>query len=88
LIGVSGFSSASEDYDAELMYHLSKDFWGKGYASEAVNATIDYTKTHLFFKCIEASIDPAIMHRGEYLKNQLIGHKWSKDIQKARERSP
>lgn len=85
LIGVSGFNPAGDGYDAELMYHLAKAYWGMGYASEAVNATLDYSKKDLPFKCIEASIDPDNHASGKILENngfKLVGHKWCNETQK------
>lgn len=58
IIGVCGFNPPNNGYDAELMYHLAKKFWGKGYATEAAKACMDYAKEQLKLKKIGASIDP------------------------------
>ena len=58
IIGVCGFNPPNNGYDAELMYHLAIKFWGKGYATEAAAACIDYAKEQLKIKKIGASIDP------------------------------
>jgi [ribosomal protein S5]-alanine N-acetyltransferase len=57
-IGVSGFNPPNNGYDAELMYHFAKQYWGMGYATEAGIACIDYAKKNLEIKKIGASIDP------------------------------
>ena len=41
------------DYDnalTEIGYDLSKEYWGKGYATEAITALIDYAFKHLKWK--------------------------------------
>lgn len=48
LIGCCGVRPfASEDNAYEMGFHLRKAFWGKGYASEAALAAIDYCFTDL-----------------------------------------
>jgi ribosomal-protein-alanine N-acetyltransferase len=47
IIGVCGFNPPNNGYDAELMYHLAKKYWGKGYATEAAKGCIDYARKHL-----------------------------------------
>ena len=58
VIGVCGFNPPNDGYDAELMYHLAKDYWGRGYATEAAQACIDYARQHTSINRLGASIDP------------------------------
>lgn len=44
---------------AEVGYILNREFWGKGYASEALNCMIDYCFETLEFGRLEADVDPA-----------------------------
>jgi [ribosomal protein S5]-alanine N-acetyltransferase len=79
IIGVCGFNPPNNGYDTELMYHLSKNHWGKGYATEAAKACIEYAKNHLKISSIGASIDPengASKHVLEKLGFNYIGMKW------------
>ena len=57
-IGVCGFNPPARGYDTELMYHLLKNSWGKGYATEAAMGCIDYAKRALNISKIGASVDP------------------------------
>jgi [ribosomal protein S5]-alanine N-acetyltransferase len=81
-IGVCGFNPPNNGFDAELMYHFAKQHWGKGYATEAGKACIEYAKKHLKLIRIGASIDP----KNEASKKVLekigfndIGMKWCQD---------
>ncbi len=43
LIGTCGiYVSASKDHEAEIGYVLARDFWGRGYGTEAVGALISF----------------------------------------------
>ena len=82
IIGVCGFNPPTNGYDTELMYHLAKKYWGKGYATEAAIACIDYAKKHLKIKKIGASIDPennASQKVLEKLGFNYVGMKWCED---------
>ena len=58
LIGVCGFNPPNNGCDAELMYHLKKTHWGKGYATEAASACVAYALNHPKIKILGASVDP------------------------------
>jgi RimJ/RimL family protein N-acetyltransferase len=60
---VCGFNPPARGYDTELMYHLLKSAWGKGYATEAAKGCIDFAKRELTSNKIGASVD---------LNNQLL----------------
>lgn len=81
--GVCGFNPPGDGYDAELMYHFAKRFWGNGYATEAGKACIEYAGKTLKLHKICASIDPdnaASKHVLEKLGFRYIGMKWCEDL--------
>ncbi|MEK4043284.1 GNAT family protein [Paenibacillus sp. FSL H8-0048] len=60
IIGSCGYNML--DYDnakTEIGYDLSREYWGKGYAPEALRALIDYAFDTLGFNRIEAKVEPA-----------------------------
>ncbi len=82
VIGVCGFNPPNNGYDTELMYHFAKESWGKGYATEAAKACIEYAKKHLKIKRIGASIDPenkASLVVLEKLGFIYVGTRWCGD---------
>lgn len=59
VIGSCGFlNMISQHYRTEIGYELSKSYWGKGIASEALEAVIRYGFEHLKLQRIEALIEP------------------------------
>lgn len=54
--GRSGFG-ITKDGDIEVGYVFHKKFWGKGYASEAVTALLQYAKKHISAEYIIAYAD-------------------------------
>lgn len=58
LIGDCGFHARSEPDAFELAYHLHPAVWGRGYATEAARAAIEYAFTHLAARRIVAWVDP------------------------------
>lgn len=57
-IGVHFLNSDPENKQVEIGYTLNKEFRGKGYATEALSAVIDYLFNTLNKHRITASIDP------------------------------
>lgn len=55
VIGAVGFNIEKIGEEAELIFHFAKDAWGKGFATEAVNACITYAKGKNSIKKITAS---------------------------------
>ena len=60
LIGLAGLISQTIDgiEEIELAYRLHPDFWGKGYALEAVTAISKYAFSHLNLEHLISIIDP------------------------------
>jgi [ribosomal protein S5]-alanine N-acetyltransferase len=42
LIGACGFNRTEDQGAIELVFHFAKEFWGKGYATEAAKACVAY----------------------------------------------
>ncbi|MGE8079975.1 GNAT family N-acetyltransferase [Peribacillus loiseleuriae] len=60
VIGSCGFlNMLTKHYRAEVGYELSKDYWGKGMASEALEAVVKHGYHHFQLERIEALIEPA-----------------------------
>lgn len=55
-IGRAGFG-LTESGETEVGYVLHKKFWGKGYASEAITALLEYAKKHIDVDYIIAYAD-------------------------------
>lgn len=61
LIGVCGFNPTETSDVYELIYHFKESEWGKGYATEAAAALLDYLRNHIsreVVRQIRASIAP------------------------------
>ena len=59
LIGTCGFHNLSEEHNrAEIGYEIHPGYWGRGLATEACKALIDYGFSELACHRIEAYIDP------------------------------
>ncbi|HCF31630.1 MAG TPA: GNAT family N-acetyltransferase, partial [Bacillus sp. (in: Bacteria)] len=55
-----GYNSLDfENSKTEIGYDISKTFWGKGYAPEAISSLLDYAFTHLKLNRVEAKVEPA-----------------------------
>ncbi|EJR23574.1 GNAT family N-acetyltransferase [Bacillus cereus] len=60
IIGSCGYNSLDfENSKTEIGYDISKKFWGKGYAPEAISSLLDYAFTHLKLYRVEAKVEPA-----------------------------
>lgn len=57
-IGAAGFNIKGSLEDIELIYHFSQSSWGKGFASEAAIASVEFAKQNRKVKKIHASADP------------------------------
>ncbi|OXB99427.1 MULTISPECIES: GNAT family N-acetyltransferase [Bacillus] len=60
IIGSCGYNSLDfENSKTGIGYDISKKFWGKGYAPEAISSLLDYAFTHLKLYRVEAKVEPA-----------------------------
>ena len=50
---------------------MGKEYWGKGYATEAITALIDYAFEHLKMETIVAEVDAANINSIKVLKIEL-----------------
>lgn len=85
VIGACGFNYTSKFDEIELIYHFSEKYWGKGYASEASKACIEYARKNLNVSKIIASTDPENEVSGRILKKlgfKYMGLKWFEDTHK------
>lgn len=57
IIGAAGFNVTDNLDNIELIYHFSKQSWGKGYASEAARACLEIAKNHGGVQTVFASAD-------------------------------
>ncbi|QDQ02852.1 GNAT family N-acetyltransferase [Lysinibacillus fusiformis] len=81
VIGSCGFLNMITKHNrAEVGYELSKDYWGKGIASEALEAVVNYGFHHLQLERIQALIEPAnlssqkLVERQGFSKEGLLRH--------------
>jgi len=59
MIGMIGFETiTSKFYRAEIAYAFAYDYWGKGYATEAIKALVDLGFRYMNLNRIFASVDP------------------------------
>ncbi|KOS69346.1 GNAT family acetyltransferase [Lysinibacillus contaminans] len=59
IIGTCGFNSIDfENSKAEIGVSIAKAYWGMGYASEGINALVNYTFQTLELNRIEAKVEP------------------------------
>jgi ribosomal-protein-alanine N-acetyltransferase len=71
VIGSCGFlNRLTKHYRAEVGYELSKDYWGKGIASEALEAVVKYGYHHFQLERIEALIEPANLPSQKLVEKQ------------------
>jgi len=57
LIGTVGFHTITQaDRSAEITYDLSPGFWGRGIATAACTAAVDWAFSHLDWLCIRAAV--------------------------------
>ncbi len=69
IIGSCGFNMFDFDHAiTEIGYDLAKVHWGKGYATEAITALIDYAFTHLAMNTIVAKVEGANINSIKVLK--------------------
>lgn len=71
IIGSCGFlNMLPKHYRAEVGFELSKDYWGKGIANEALEAVILHGYNHFQLERIEALIEPANLPSQKLVEKQ------------------
>lgn len=91
-IGIHFLNSDPENKQVEIGYTLNKDFRGKGYATEALFAVIDYLFNTLDKHRITASIDPTNLNsiklverlgfrkEAHFIESLFFHGKWVDDV--------
>lgn len=81
VIGSCGFlNRAPKHFRAEVGFELSKQYWGKGIAAEALEAVIKFGFEHLQLERIEALIEPAntssqkLVEKTSFMREGLLRH--------------
>lgn len=88
VIGVSGFNPTENENEIELIYHFAKKYWGKGYASEAARACIDYAKNNINADKIVASVDPQHNSSRKILEKSGFEFKYMKWYEETKQEEP
>ncbi|NCB75070.1 MAG: N-acetyltransferase [Clostridia bacterium] len=91
LIGDIGIHFLDDGYQLELGYTIAPDYQGRGYASEAVRAVIDFLFFSLGKHRITASVDPGNLKsinllekigfrkEAHFVKSYLMNNEWCDD---------
>ncbi|WP_432409551.1 GNAT family N-acetyltransferase [Wukongibacter sp. M2B1] len=82
IIGACGYNYTQDGNEVELIYHFSKQYWGKGYATEAGKACIEYARENLHIDKIIASVDPKHYSSRKVLEKlgfEYIDMRWFED---------
>ncbi|WP_045516188.1 GNAT family N-acetyltransferase [Neobacillus niacini] len=81
VIGSCGFlNMKSKQYRAEVGFELSKDYWGKGIANEALEAVVKVGFQNFQLERIEALIEPGnvpsqkLVERQGFIREGLLRH--------------
>jgi RimJ/RimL family protein N-acetyltransferase len=72
---IPGLDEPYISLDAEIGYAFGKAYWGKGYATEACQAVIEYVFKELRIKRIVTGIDPENT-RSNNLQKRLGAKSW------------
>lgn len=75
-IGRCGFGSIKTG-EIEVGYLITRKFWGMGYASEALEALLDWSKTHINTDCIIAFAP--LEHKASHRVMEKCGMEYYKD---------
>lgn len=78
LIGYCGLVNPTINGEAEIIYAFKKQYWGKGLASEAAKAMLDFGLKQCGLKRVVAAIDPG------NLASIRIVEKWGMKYQEQR----
>lgn len=79
LMGHCGLRFITEIQETEVLYALGKDFWGKGYATEAARASVDFGFNKVGLERIIALAVPENIASRKVMEH--CGLKYEKDVQ-------
>lgn len=82
VVGTAGFKVTKTKDVVELIYHFAKSAWGKGYATEATSACVQFAKTIPWLMKIFASADSKNAGSLKVLEKagfEYRGMKWFED---------
>lgn len=85
-IGICGFKPLPDPAGVELIYHFMPEVWGRGYATEAVQAVLSWAQEHLAVDYVEASFDARnVSSRNVLMKTGFTyrGDRWYDDVQRS-----
>ena len=58
VVGTCGLARMPSGDGVEIVWHLARDAWGRGFATEAAAAVLEYGFSHLHLPRIHALVDP------------------------------
>jgi len=81
IIGTAGFNNYTKNHRANIGYDLQRQYWNKGYITEALDAVIDYGFNQLSINRIEAEVMQGNINSEKVLqklsfKNEGILRNW------------
>ncbi|MCM1989379.1 GNAT family N-acetyltransferase [Oceanirhabdus seepicola] len=88
IIGACGFNPTKKDHEIELIYHFAQKYWGRGYATEAGKACINYASNNLKPNKIIASIHPNNISSRKVLEKLGFEYKGMKWFEATQEKEP
>lgn len=78
IIGTIGFNNYIKQHRANIGYELQKDYWNKGYITEALNAIITFGFNELEINRVEAEvmignkISESVLHKLNFTKEGIL----------------
>lgn len=85
VIGCCGFNAAEGDADFELVFHIARQHWGRGFASEAAKSAVDWLQATRPGATIEAATVKENIGAQRVLERaglRLIEERWFDDTQR------
>ncbi|MFF2886281.1 GNAT family N-acetyltransferase [Paenibacillus sp. NPDC057967] len=75
IIGSGGYNFLDMEHaKAEIGYDIAKGYWGKGYATEAIGALVEYAFSTLKLNRIEAKVEPPNVNSIRVLQKLSFTH--------------
>ena len=85
IIGACGFNSTENPDEVEMVFHFNKKSWGKGFASEAAEACLDFIFSNFNINKVIAGCHPDNQASIKVLTKlgfSFIGNKWFADTKR------